>query len=151
MSTRVPRRLPFVGFVTQPTNQSLLSFEAQITKPQLSVLRPKSENRRPWFWGQTKKTITTDFDIKPEKTVPLILMSNQEKPYEWFWGQTTHKPSQWFWGQTTDKPTQWFWCQTTDKSSTLVLRLNQKIHTFSLHVHSADRTQRHPTSRSPGH
>jgi hypothetical protein len=39
----------------------------------------------------------------------------------------------------------------THKSSTLVLRLNQETRTPRLHVHSADCTWCHPTSRSPGH
>jgi hypothetical protein len=30
-------------------------FDAQINKLELSVLRPKSGNRQPWFWGSTKK------------------------------------------------------------------------------------------------
>jgi hypothetical protein len=33
----------------------------------------------------------------------------------------------------------------------LVLRLNQETRTPRLHVHGADRTRRHPTSRSPDH
>jgi hypothetical protein len=49
------------------------------------------------------------------------------------------------------KPSQWFEVQTTDKSSTLVLRLNQEICASCLHVHGADRTQRHSASRSPDH
>jgi hypothetical protein len=56
-------------------------FEAQITKSELSVLRPKPENPAPpWFWGSTKKstasfeakpgkTVTTSFEVKLEKTV----------------------------------------------------------------------------------
>jgi hypothetical protein len=56
-------------------------FEAQITKPELSVLRPKPGNPPPpWFWGWTKKstagfeakageTVTTSIDAKLEKTV----------------------------------------------------------------------------------
>jgi hypothetical protein len=56
-------------------------FETQITKPELSVLRPKPENPPPpWFWGSTKKLITgfeaklretvaTSFEVKLEKTV----------------------------------------------------------------------------------
>jgi hypothetical protein len=44
-------------------------FEAQITKPVLSVLRPKLVNPPPpWFWGSTKKP-TTSFEAKPGKTV----------------------------------------------------------------------------------
>jgi hypothetical protein len=34
---------------------------------------------------------------------------------------------------------------------TLVLRLNQETRAPRLHVHGADRTRRHPTSRPPGH
>jgi hypothetical protein len=44
-------------------------FEAQITKPELPILRPKLENPPPpWFWGSTKKP-TTGFEAKPGKTV----------------------------------------------------------------------------------
>jgi hypothetical protein len=66
-------------------------------------------------------------------------MSNREKPSQWFCAQTSEKSSQWFWGQTTDK------------LSNLVLRLNKETHASHLLIHGADRTQRHPTSRSPGH
>jgi hypothetical protein len=45
-------------------------FEYQITKPYLSVLRLKPRNRHPWFCGQTKKTVATDFEAKLRKTVP---------------------------------------------------------------------------------
>jgi hypothetical protein len=54
ISTRIPHRPPFIGFVAQPTNQSPLGFETKprnrcsdfepkITKRQLSILRYKSE------------------------------------------------------------------------------------------------------------
>jgi hypothetical protein len=44
-------------------------FEAQITKPELSVLRLKPGNPPlPWFWGSTKKP-TIGFEAKPKKTV----------------------------------------------------------------------------------
>jgi hypothetical protein len=44
-------------------------FEAQITKPELPVLRSKPENPPPpWFGGPTKKP-TTDFEAKPGETV----------------------------------------------------------------------------------
>jgi hypothetical protein len=36
-------------------------------------------------------------------------------------------------------------------TSTLVLRLNQKTHAPRFHVHGADRTWHHPTSRSSSH
>jgi hypothetical protein len=46
-------------------------FKSQITKSELTVLRPKPENSRPWFWGSTKKltlllsmcTVQTAHDI----------------------------------------------------------------------------------------
>jgi hypothetical protein len=56
-------------------------FEAQITKPELSILRPKPGNHSPpWFWGSTKisiagfetklrETVATSFEAKLEKTV----------------------------------------------------------------------------------
>jgi hypothetical protein len=43
-------------------------FKAQITKPELSVLRPKPGNHK-----------------------PLVLRLNWEKSSQWFWGQTTDK------------------------------------------------------------
>jgi hypothetical protein len=39
----------------------------------------------------------------------------------------------------------------SEKLSTLVLRLNQETRASHLHVYGADRTRRHPTSRSSGH
>jgi hypothetical protein len=57
------------------------NFEAQITKSELPVLRPKSVNPPPpWCWGTTKKptigsevkpgeTVVTSFEAKLEKTV----------------------------------------------------------------------------------
>jgi hypothetical protein len=48
-------------------------FDAQITKPELRVLRSKPENPPPpWFWGSTKKpreTVATSFEAKLEKIV----------------------------------------------------------------------------------
>jgi hypothetical protein len=38
-----------------------------------------------------------------------------------------------------------------DKPSTLVWRLNQETRAPRLHVHGADHTRRHPTSRPPSH
>jgi hypothetical protein len=44
-------------------------FEAQISKPELPVLRPKSGNPPPpWFWDSTKKP-TAGFDAKPGETI----------------------------------------------------------------------------------
>jgi hypothetical protein len=45
------------------------AFEAQTTKPELSVLRSKPGNPPPpWFCGSTKKS-TTGFEVKPRETV----------------------------------------------------------------------------------
>jgi hypothetical protein len=66
-------------------------FEAQITKPELPVLRPKPKNPPPpWFSGSTKKlttgfeakpgeTVATGFEAKPAKTVRLILRPNHSQ------------------------------------------------------------------------
>jgi hypothetical protein len=46
-------------------------FEAQITKPELPILRSKPENSPPsWFWGSTKKP-TTGFEAKPGETITI--------------------------------------------------------------------------------
>jgi hypothetical protein len=66
-------------------------FEAQITKPKLPILMPKSGNPPPLrFWGSTKKpsadfkaklgeTIATSFDGKLEKTVATGFEAKLEK------------------------------------------------------------------------
>jgi hypothetical protein len=55
------------------------NFEAQITKPELSVLRPKSRNPPPpWFWGSTKKP-TAGFETKPKKLVATSFKVKLEK------------------------------------------------------------------------
>jgi hypothetical protein len=54
-------------------------FEAQITKPELPVLRPKPGNSPPpWFWGSTKK-LTTGFEAKPGETVTTSFEAKVEK------------------------------------------------------------------------
>jgi hypothetical protein len=72
------------------TNRSLLDFEAQtknrhsdfetqITKPYMSVLRPKPENPPPpWFWGSTKKP-TVSFEVKLRETVATSFEAKLEK------------------------------------------------------------------------
>jgi alkanesulfonate monooxygenase SsuD/methylene tetrahydromethanopterin reductase-like flavin-dependent oxidoreductase (luciferase family) len=66
-------------------------FEAQITKPELPVLRPKPRNPPPpWFWGSTKKsttgfeaklgeTIATSFEAKLEKTIATSFVAKPAK------------------------------------------------------------------------
>jgi hypothetical protein len=54
-------------------------FEAQIIKPQLSVLRPKPGNPpTPWFWGSTKKP-TAGFEAKPGETFATSFEEKLEK------------------------------------------------------------------------
>jgi hypothetical protein len=130
---------PPVGFVAQPTDHNLLSFEAQTKKPSL------------WFWGINHQTVATSFDAQTEKPEPPVLRPNREKPSPPILRSNWRKLFQWFWGQTNDKPSQWFWGQTTDKPLTFVLSLNQDTRAPHLHVHGADRTWRHPTSRSFDH
>jgi hypothetical protein len=54
-------------------------FDAQITKPELPVLKPKPGNPPPpWFWGSTKK-LNTDFEAKPRETVATSFEAKLEK------------------------------------------------------------------------
>jgi hypothetical protein len=54
-------------------------FEAQITKPELPVLRSKPGNPPPsWFWGSTKKP-TTGFEVKPGETITISFDAKLEK------------------------------------------------------------------------
>jgi hypothetical protein len=175
-------------------------FEAQIIKPEPTVLRPIPGNPPPtWLWGSTKKptagfgakpgeTVTTSLEAKLEKIVATsfeaklektVVAGFEAKPLEtiaagfevklpetvatgfeaklaktvWVVLRPNHSQTIaiGFEAKTDEKPSQWFWGQTTNKPSILVLRLNQETRTPSLHVHGADRTRRHPTSRLPGH
>jgi hypothetical protein len=54
-------------------------FEAQITKPELPFLRPKSGNPPPpWFCGSTKKP-TAGFEAKSRETVDTSFEAKLEK------------------------------------------------------------------------
>jgi hypothetical protein len=54
-------------------------FDAQITKPKLSVSMPKPRNPlSPWFWGSTKKP-TAGFEAKPGETVATNFEAKLEK------------------------------------------------------------------------
>jgi hypothetical protein len=53
--TRVLRRLLFVGFMAQLTNQGTLGFEVQIKKPSR------------WFWWLNHQTVTVGFEAQTEK------------------------------------------------------------------------------------
>jgi hypothetical protein len=66
---RKPTNLVPLGFENQRNHRG--GFVSQITKPQLSVLRTKMGNPSEWFWGQNTRTVTTDFEAKPGKTIDL--------------------------------------------------------------------------------
>jgi hypothetical protein len=82
----------FCGATDKPRNHCG-DFEAQITKPELPVLRPKpgnpchqfwgqtGRNCRNWFWGQTRENHPSGFEAKPLTNHP-----------SWFWG-STKKPA----------------------------------------------------------
>jgi hypothetical protein len=151
-------------------------FEAQITKPVLLILRLKPVNPPPpWFWGSTKKptagfeakpgeTVATSFEVKLEKTVATGFEAKPEKtvaagfkakPPETVATGFEVKPAKTVWVILRPNHSQTviidFEAQTDEKPSTLILRLNQETRAPRLYVHSADRTRRHLTSRSPGH
>jgi hypothetical protein len=67
-----------LGFEAQ-TKKPSWWFEAQITKPELLVLRPKPRNPpHPWFWGSTNK-LTADFEAKPGETIVTSFKAKLEK------------------------------------------------------------------------
>jgi hypothetical protein len=54
-------------------------FDAQVTKSELPILRPKpGDPPPPWFWGSTKKP-TTGFEANPGETVATNFEAKQEK------------------------------------------------------------------------
>jgi hypothetical protein len=55
-------------------------FVGQITKPQLSVLRPKPGNSSEWFWGQTTRTVAPGFEAKPRENVDLDFEAKPRNP-----------------------------------------------------------------------
>jgi hypothetical protein len=80
---------PSVDFVAQPTNRSLLSFEApnctfrfwDSNRETLHYLgfEAQPRNRRHRFWGQTRETVTTGFEAKTKKTVATDFEAKTEK------------------------------------------------------------------------
>jgi hypothetical protein len=132
---------PTVGFETKPGETIATNFEAKLKKTVAAGFQAKpSETVVAGFEAKPPEIVAAGFDAKLAKTVWVVLRSNHSKIVAIsFEAQTDEKLSEWFWGQTTHKP------------STLVLRLNKETHAPRLYVHDANRTRRHPTSRSPGH
>jgi hypothetical protein len=132
---------PTAGFEAKQGETVSTSFEAKLEKIVTTGFDAKLEKIiAADFDAKLLETVATSFEAKPAKIVQVVLRPNHLQTVAIdFEAQTDEKPSQWFWGQTTDKP------------STLVLRLNQETWAPHLHVHGADRTWRHPSSRSPGH
>jgi hypothetical protein len=115
-----------------------LGFEAQPRNPP-PVLRPnRKKTVATSFEAKLEKTVATGFEAKPAKTVATSFEAKLEKTVATGFEANQRKPSEWFWGQTTHKPL------------SSVLRLNQETCPPHLHVHGADHTWCHPTSRSPG-
>jgi hypothetical protein len=132
--------LHHLGFEAQPRNRPPVLRPNQEKIVSASFEVKLLETVAAGFEVKPSETIFTGFEVKPIKTVQVVLRPNHSQTVAiGFKAQTDEKPSEWFWGQTTHKP------------STLVLRLNQETRVPRLHVHDADRTRRHPTSRSPGH
>jgi hypothetical protein len=129
---------PTAGFEAKPGETVTTSFEAKLEKTVAAGFEAKPpETVAAGFEAKPLEIITTGFEAKPPETVLVVLRLNHWQTVAiGFEAQTDKKPSQWFWGQITDKP------------STLVLRLNQETRASHLHMHGADRTRSHPTSRS---
>jgi hypothetical protein len=132
---------PTTGFEAKSGETVATSFDAKLEKTVVIGFQAKPvKTVAAGFEAKPPETIAAGFEAKPTKPVRVVLRPNHSQTVAIsFEAQTDEKPSEWFWGQTTHKP------------STLVLRLNQETRAPHLHVHGEDRTQRHPTSRSPGH
>jgi hypothetical protein len=130
---------PSVSFVAQPTNHSPLGFQAQNKKlsrwfwgpnHQTVVAGFEAQIRKPEatdFEAKSGETVTTSFETKPEKTVATGFEAKLEKTVP-----VVLRPNYW-------------------QTFPMVLRPNQETRATRIYVHGADRTQRHPTSRSSGH
>jgi hypothetical protein len=156
---------PTTGFEVKPGETVAISFEIKQEKTVTAGFETKSpETVTAGFKSKSAETVTASFEDKSQETVatgfkaePLETVTTgfETKPAKTVW--VVLRPNHWqtvtigFKAQTDEKPSEWFWGQTIHKPSTLVLRLNQEIHAPRLHVHSANRTRCHPTSRSPGH
>jgi hypothetical protein len=129
------------GFEAKPLETVTTGFEAKLAKTVATRFEAKLEKTvATGFEAKPPETVATGFEAKPVETVRVVLRPNHSQTVAiGFEAQTDEKPSEWFWSQTTHKP------------STLVLRLNQEIRAPRLHMHGADRTRRHLTSRSPGY
>jgi hypothetical protein len=129
------------SFEAKPDKTVAAGFEAKLVETVTVGFEVKpAETVAVGFEAKLSEIVTTDFETKPTKTVQLVLRPNHSQTVTiGFEAQTNDKSSEWFWGQTTHKP------------SNLVLKLNQETRAPHLYVHGADRTWRHPTSRSPGH
>jgi hypothetical protein len=136
-----PLETVVAGFEAKPLKTVTAGFEAKPLETVAAGFEAKPlETIAADFEAKPTETVATGFKAKPVKTVWVVLRSNHSQTVVIVCeAQTDEKSSQWFWGQTTDKP------------STLVLRLNQETWAPRLHVYGADRTRRHPTSRSPDH
>jgi hypothetical protein len=129
------------GFEVKPEKIVAAGFEAKPLETVASAFEAKPlETVAAGFEAKPSETVTTGFEAKSAKTVWVVLRPNYSQTVDiGFEAQTDEKLSELFWGQTTHK------------SSTLVLRINQETRASRLHLHDANRTQCHLTSRSPGH
>jgi hypothetical protein len=141
------------GFEATPDKTVTTSFEAQLVKTVAAGFEAKPlETITAGFEAKPPETVAAGFEAKPPETVTTSFVAKQVKTV-----RVVLRPNHsqtvaiGFEAQTDEKPSEWFWSQTTHKPSTLVLRLNQEIRAPRLHMHGADRTRRHLTSRSPGY
>jgi hypothetical protein len=81
-------------------------FVGQITKPQLSVLRPKLGNPCEWFWSQTTRTVATGFASKLREIIDLGFQAEPRNlhslsPYAWYWSHTASPDLSIVWPSST--------------------------------------------------
>jgi hypothetical protein len=141
---------PTTGFEAKPGETVATRFEAKLEKTIATGFEAKPE-----------KTVGTGFEAKPEKTVTAcfeaksletITADFEAKPLETVAASFEAKPPETLTTSFEAKPAKTVWVVLKPNySQTLILNLKQETHAPRLHVHGADRTRCHLTSRSPGH
>jgi hypothetical protein len=118
------------------------SLEVRLGNPSLTCFMSKQVSRaeasHQILTRIPRRPPSIDFMTQLTNRSPLGFESQTKKPLRWFWDPNHQTGSAGFEAQI-------------GKPSTLILRLNQETRAPRLHVHDANRTWHHPTSRSPCH
>jgi hypothetical protein len=132
----------FVGFLAQPTNHSLLGFEAQTKKPSWWFWGPNHQTVAVSFESQTGKPSTTGFQAKAGETIAIgfdVKLKNRPSGFEV--KPLTNRPSG-FEAKPLSNCRPWFWGWTKKPAQPVSLCMVQT-------THGDTRPLDHPTTEYP--